>query len=355
MSKNFDMIAKVNIDIASPVVSDANFDNLLIVGPLPANAPTVAPAKVGAYSSVEEVTAAGWTDADPVGAAALVAFSQKPMPATIYIAPIQDDEDAVDAVNRAVATPGWYVVCTAGVDAGEYADIATAVEAQEKMFCYTETALAGTTVAATFNRSMGIYGGVGASGQAPAENAYMNVAWAAKWLKYESGTETAAFKDLAVVTPAELTGTEMQTLDTACVSYLLHIGGKNVVLGGKVRSGEWADIIRLIDTIKADMQTRVVGLFTSTPKVPYTDKGIALVQNHVIASLKHFQNIGGIAEDEYDADGNVTPGYKTSVPRSANISAADKKSRKLFNVKFSARLAGAIHFADINGTVGYNL
>ena len=32
MSKNYDMIATVDIDIASPLVDDTSFDNLLIMG-----------------------------------------------------------------------------------------------------------------------------------------------------------------------------------------------------------------------------------------------------------------------------------------------------------------------------------
>lgn len=35
MSKNYDMIATVDIDIATPIVDDTSFDNLLIMGPAP--------------------------------------------------------------------------------------------------------------------------------------------------------------------------------------------------------------------------------------------------------------------------------------------------------------------------------
>lgn len=35
MSKNYDMIATVDIDIATPIVDDTSFDNLLILGPAP--------------------------------------------------------------------------------------------------------------------------------------------------------------------------------------------------------------------------------------------------------------------------------------------------------------------------------
>jgi len=93
MSKNYDMIANVDIDLETPLVDNTSFSNLLIVGPLPKVTPKKAPPKVGAYSSIDEVVDAGWETsgdgADPVGVAAKVAFGQSPTPTTIYIAPIQ--------------------------------------------------------------------------------------------------------------------------------------------------------------------------------------------------------------------------------------------------------------------------
>ena len=67
------------------------------------------------------------------------------------------------------------------------------------------------------------------------------------------------------------------------------------------------------------------------------------------------QGVGGIAEDEFDEDGNTIPGYQTSVPLAATISASDKASRRLTNCKFKARLAGAIHFAELTGSLTYEL
>ena len=103
------------------------------------------------------------------------------------------------------------------------------------------------------------------------------------------------------------------------------------------------------------MQLRVVNLFVTRPKVPYTDSGIALVQNQMIASLKAGQDAGGIAETEFDADGNEIPGFVTSVPLSASLSASEKASRRLTKCKFKARLAGAIHFAELKGSLTYEL
>ena len=44
MSKNYDMIATVDIDIATPIVDGTSFDNILIVGPMPKVAPEKEPA-----------------------------------------------------------------------------------------------------------------------------------------------------------------------------------------------------------------------------------------------------------------------------------------------------------------------
>lgn len=104
-SSNFDKIATVDISIASPVSSDANFGNLLILGPAPTGTPKVPRAipKVGVYGSLEEVQEAGFItngeNPDPVGVAARVAFSQTPTPTEVYIAIQQKAEGASGAAQ----------------------------------------------------------------------------------------------------------------------------------------------------------------------------------------------------------------------------------------------------------------
>lgn len=371
MSTNYDLIATVSIDIDSPIVDDASFDNLLIVGPLPRTAPATAPALFAAYSSIDEVVEAGWSitgsNPDPVGLAAQVAFSQSPTPGKIYIAPIQvvneTSETAVTTVQRAMAHAGWWVVCTAGVAATEYPSIAAYIETQEKFFLYTDlNYFTGTTHTASVSdiyfRTAGIFAKE-TSDQAvaniPAANNYLNVAFAAKWLNYESGTETAAYKQLAGVYPSTLTSAEMKELNDAGLNYFVTVGNKKITVGGMVRSGEWMDIIRFRDWLKNDMQVRVVNQFITNPKIPMTDSGIALLQNQMLASLQAGQTIGGIAEDEFDEDGNTIPGFETIVPLASSLSDSDKASRRISGLKFKARLAGAIHVAELDGSLTYEL
>lgn len=385
MSKNYDMIATVDIDLETPLVDNTSFSNLLIVGPLPKVAPEKAPPKIGAYSSIDEVIEAGWETsgdgADPVGVAAQVAFGQSPTPTTIYIAPIQtvttsasdddgeaiaDPESAVETLRRAMGTSGWYVVCTAGVDKAEYESIAAYIETQRKMFVYTELdcfsdsgeELVQPSVGNVYFRTIGVYGRVNtdqADDEIPEANKYLNVAFTAKWLNYASGSETSAFKTLTSVYPSELSTTEMKALEAKNLCYFITVGNKNITMKGITVGGEWADVIRFRDWLQNDMQLRVVNLFITNPKIPYTDNGIALVQNQMIASLKAGQDAGGISESEFDEDGNEITGFQTSVPLAASLSASEKASRKLTKCKFKARLAGAIHFAEIKGSLTYTL
>lgn len=366
MSKEFDMIADVSIDIADPLMDESSYGSILIVGPVPASTPSTEPPEVAEYFSLDEVTKAGWKDigesADPVGVAARVAFSQKKKPASVFIAPIKAEAKALDTIKNAMNNTGWYVVCPVGVDSEEYGDIAAYIETTEKQMCYTEMGFFGSrtnkpTVDKSYARTHFIYGRQNSSQadeDVPEENKYLNVAWMINTLCYEPGSETAAFKEISLCSPSDLSTSEMKALEDANGSYFVAVGNKNISMGGKVLAGEWIDVIRFRDWLKNDMQTRVVELFVNSPKIPYTDSGIGLVENQMLASLKAGQDAGGIAPTEFDESGNEIPGYSTSVPLAAAIDDATKKSRKLTKCKFGARLAGAIHIADLDGTLSYS-
>lgn len=286
--------------------------------------------------------------------------------------PEKEMEDPILSIQRAIPNNGWYVLCTAGVDPSFYEEIAAYIETQERMFVFTDMdcfPAPGTeraegqpycmpSVGDVYYRTAGIYGKEYSSqdlADVPDGNKYLNVAWVAKWLSYESGSETAAFKALSSVYPAELTTTEMKSLDSAHMNYFIKVGNKNISMNGLTMAGEWCDIIRFRDWLKNDMQVAVANLIISRAKVPYTDAGIALVQNQMQASLKRGQNVGGIAEDEFDVDGTLIPGYVVTVPLAASISPSEKATRKLRNCRFKARLAGAIHFAEIKGSLTYEM
>lgn len=368
MSSNLDRIARVDISLDTPISNEASFDNLLIIGPAPFNPKGVTIPTVGVYNSLSEITELGFLatgdGADPIGVAARVAYSQSPRPHEVYVAVVDgEDEDgepvkAVDVLEEALATNGWYCICPVGLDKSEVAEIIQWTETQNKLCGYIEDDPENPIVeTGLYLRSYGVYPRV-TEGQldndVPAENKYgMAVAMAVKAMHYHAGEETWALKALATVTPSKLSSNFINKLAAANISYILTVASKNVTMGGKTNGGEWIDIIRFRDWLQNDMQVRVVNLLIVNPKIPYTDSGIGLVENQMIASLKDGQKYGGIAPTEYDADGNASQGYVTSVPLASELTSTQKASRVLEDCKFSARLAGAIHLVEISGSLTY--
>jgi Protein of unknown function (DUF3383). len=111
---------------------------------------------------------------------------------------------------------------------------------------------------------------------------------------------------------------------------------------GTMASGEYIDIIRFIDFVAARMRENIFLRLATLNKIPFTDGGIAIVENEIRGVL----NLG-IAQGGFAAD----PAPTVSVPRAVDVSAADKAARLLPDVRFSAVLAGAIHLVEIRGVV----
>lgn len=108
------------------------------------------------------------------------------------------------------------------------------------------------------------------------------------------------------------------------------------------------DVIRFRDWLKAEIQINVFNALKTNRKVPYTDAGIGLIEGKIEETLLRGQTIGGIAGDAYD-DERLIRGYTVDVPMAADLTEAERKSRRLPGCRFTARLAGAIHVTEIEG------
>lgn len=264
-------------------------------------------------------------------------------------------EHPTDTLARALDYTGWYVICPAGIAESQFEEIAQWTEAQTKMFAYTYLA-DEDPVGEVYYRSCGWYGketADQAEADVSAANRYLHVAAVADCLAYEPGSETWAFKSLSSIYPSVLSSTQMKALKDGNINYYTTYANKNITQNGKVKAGEWIDIIRFRDWLQNDMQIRILNLLLMNPKIPYTNSGIGLVENQMIASLKAGTERGGVAPDEYDEDGNLIPGFTVAVPNSASLTASQKASRTLTGCKFKARIAGAIHAVEVNGSLTY--
>ena len=96
------------------------------------------------------------------------------------------------------------------------------------MACFTTVEQASSLKTSTYQNSFEIY-----SPNKTEANKYMNVAFAVSCLSFEPGSETWAFKSLHGVSVAELTATQMSTLQEKNISYFTEYGGKAITQGRK--------------------------------------------------------------------------------------------------------------------------
>ena len=182
---------------------------------------------------------------------------------------------------------------------------------------------------------------------------YEEVAKMARCFAIDPGGETWALKSLAGVKTDGWTETEYTTIKNKNGNTYEKVRNISVTQNGKVVAGEWIDIIRFRDWLVEEIQTNVFTLLKNNDKVPYTDAGIAMVENVVRKALEDGQDRGGIAPTEYDENNNENPGFVLAVPLASEITPTQKATRDLKDIKFTARMAGAIHTVEIKGSFTY--
>lgn len=182
---------------------------------------------------------------------------------------------------------------------------------------------------------------------------YPEVAVMSRCFTVTPGGETWALKQLAGVEVDALTETEYNVLKAKNVNTFERFRNLSLTQNGKVAAGEWIDVIRFRDFLEEEIKVNVVTAMINRNKVPYTDAGIAIIEAAIRQALARGQATGGIAPTEYDENGNENLGYTVTVPLAATISPNQKASRILEDVQFTARLAGAIHVVEIDGSLTY--
>lgn len=239
----------------------------------------------------------------------------------------------------------WYALITDNHSAAEIEALAAAIEATEKIFiasCADDDILSGTAgslgvdlAASEYDRTALMYH------QTPHE--FPAAAWAGRCLTVDPGGETWMFKSLAGVVPSPITPTEETNLDTSNVNrYVTQTRGANITKEGRMAGGEYIDIIRFLDFVRARIRNNIFNQLINLDKIPFTDRGIAIVESEVRGVLRQ-----GIGNRGFAADPEPT----VSVPRAADVPFADKANRILPDVTFQAILAGAIHGVQVRGRV----
>ena len=240
----------------------------------------------------------------------------------------------------------WYTLILTSQGAPVIAAAAVYIETLYKTFVaaspddeiYDSTVssdIASTLQTAGYARTMLVY-------HPKAGTQYPDGAWAGVCMPYDPGSLTWKFKTLSGVDYTVLTDTEIGNIrDKDCNMYI-RLAGVSFTQEGYTAAHEFMDITFGVDWIRARLQEDIFARLVNANKVPYTDKGVALIESVVRAVLKEAIGNDLLAE---------SPEPTVTAPLVADIAVADRANRLLPDVKFEATLAGAIHKVQISGVV----
>ncbi|WP_306433971.1 DUF3383 family protein, partial [Paenibacillus dendritiformis] len=179
-------------------------------------------------------------------------------------------------------------------------------------------------------------------------NAYPEAGWIGAVAAAPVGSVTWKFKEIKGLTPLEISATELQDIhDAGAVTYVRK-AGRGGASEGKTSTGVYIDIIHAKDYVKFNMEYQLQQLLNNTPKIPFTDAGIALIEGQCTSVLKDAFNNGIIAADE-----NGLPLYSVHFKKREEIPADIRATREYNEGAFEFELAGAVHSVKIKGSIKF--
>ena len=288
-------------------------------------------------AGIADVVAAGFAETTDVYKAAAIMFGQSPSPAKIAVCSLA----TIDAQGlAAIAGESFRQAVVAGELTEE--EIATCISvvtaSSDKIaFIGCDSATEASAISAS-DRIVAVVH------KTEAQLAAAAVAGATAG--YEVGSIT--YKNIIIngITPENLTETEITAIHTANAITILKKAGDVVTSEGLTKSGEYVDVVDCKDYIVQQITNSVQGLLNSSAKIPYDDRGIALLENCVFNILKSAYNKGMIA---VDAEGN--PLYAVNFALRSEVPEGDIAARKYKGGQFAFTLAGAVHEVEVTGEI----
>lgn len=251
--------------------------------------------------------------------------------------------DTMSAVQA--ADDSWYAATIESHMTADVLAVAGFIEAQKKIFGTSSQASDVKTAVTTdlfsqlqalnYMRTFGVW-------SATADTQYPECAWIGYQLQEQPGSNTWAYKALAGVTVSKLTPTESTNIKNKNGSTYEVIGGTASTIGAKMFGGEWIDVMVFVDWLEARMTERLWFRLRNSKKIPYTAAGATMIETEIRAQLNDGIRVGGLAD---------SPAPTVFIPDVLSVSPNDRANRVFSGITFEARLAGAIHFVKIQGTV----
>lgn len=319
----------VNIAISSATGSIGLGNPLVIVG----NADAAVDYKE--CNGLDDVVAAGFAIGTEAYKACAMLFGQKDKPKTV----------AVCAINGTIAE--WLlanktkdfrqIVPIMGADEA-LADIITVVNTTDDKMLFAHVKTKDELPTTKSERVVCVvYNGA---------SAYPNAAVVGAAAGLAAGSYT--YKNLIItgIEPEDLGAAAVQEIHDAGGFCIIKKAGDVVTSEGITTDGEYIDVVDSKDYIISNIVYQGQKLLNDNKKLSFDNVGISMLENAVTNVLADAYNNGIIATTD---DGE--PDYSTNFAGRNEVSASDRAARKYNGGKFSFGLAGAIHNANVNGTI----
>lgn len=324
---------KVKIELSKTVGSTGFGVPLLIT-----NGAEAAIAYTECYT-LQDVVTAGFADTTPMYKAANMVFAQKNRPAKIAV--YASTADTLVGAIKEVDSKDCRQIVPVGVATTEFAAAFEYVETTKKMIFVSLSATEFDTIksslsAKKYDRAV-IF--VNAT-------AYANAALVGETAGRPAGSFTYKNMVLKGVAAENLTDAEITALHNAGAIGYVTKAGDDVTTEGIAQSGKYIDLTDSIDYVIQNIEYRVQKTLNNAAKVPYDDRGIALLESATLSALQDAAVNGIIAQNE---DG--TYDYSVSFGARSATTEADRASRVYNYGTFRFSLAGAIHDCTVYGEV----
>lgn len=379
MTQGLPLSSVVNVDVVmSPTAATGrNFGSLLILG----SSTTISAAeRIRLYASIADIGDDFGVDS-PEYAAALVYFSQSPQPEEVYLgrwaktadAGEEETETILDAINACLNYSDWYGLIVADevisgsdvLDADDVVSVAAIIEAAtpSRIFGVTSgdagiISTTETTDVASRLKS-GRYGRTFLQYSTSSPYAAASAFGRAFTVNFNASntTITLKFKQEPTVTYETLNIAQASAVDAKNANVFVYYANDTAILQqGVMANGDFFDERHGLDWLQNYVQTNLYNLlYTSPSKIPQTDAGVTRLLAGVEQSMDQSVNNGLVAPGVWNggAIGQLSSGdtltkgyYVYAQPLSAQAQ-ADREARKSPLIQVACKLAGAIHYADV--------
>ncbi|ABX67609.1 DUF3383 domain-containing protein [Salmonella enterica] len=368
-------VTNVTVTLSARAAQGRNFGSMLILG----NS-TVIPIteRLRLYSDPADIGDDFGVDSEEYKAA-VVWFSQSPRPTQLYVGRWIDSltsaesgptETLLQAVNALLDYNSWYGLHLA-VPVADYPDdadlisVSSAIESAtvSRILAITsseadilssavETDLATKLKAAKYSRtyiqysSTSPYAALSAFGRAFTVN-----------FTGSNTTITLKFKQLPGITYETIGTSQANALEAKnCNVYVYYENDTAILEQGVMCNGDFFDERHGLDWLQNYVQTNLYNLlYTSTTKVPQTDAGVTRLLSNVEQSMDQSVTNGLVAAGvwnggpigQLDSGDTLTKGYYVYAQPLSEQAQADREARKAPVIQVACKLAGAVHFADV--------